>query len=65
MADDRKTDRYAIRKNGAGWTVYEVWTGEPAIVGMLPQTGLSVDDAKHTANLLNRHAQTGDSSMRK
>jgi hypothetical protein len=64
MAEERKTDRFALRRDRTGWTVYEVWTGEAAVIAMVPQTGLSQDDAQHTAALLNRRARGGDRSMR-
>lgn len=65
MPDERKNDRYAIRRDAQGWTVYVIWTGEAAIVGGTPQAGLSEDDARHTVDLLNAQARRGDSSMRR
>ncbi|MDB5425496.1 MAG: hypothetical protein JWQ29_2912 [Phenylobacterium sp.] len=65
MPDDRKKERYALRPDAAGWTVYAVWTGEPAVVGGAPQTALAEADAKHMAKLLNTQARRGDSSMRR
>jgi hypothetical protein len=65
MPDDRKKDRYALRPDTAGWTVYEVWTGNPAVVAGVPQTRLSEDDAKHMAGVLNAQSRRGDSSMRR
>lgn len=65
MPDERKNDRYALRRDAAGWTCYVIWTGEPAQVGGVAQTGLSEDDARHIAQLLNAQSRMGDSSMRK
>jgi hypothetical protein len=65
MPDDRKKDRFALRRDGSGWTVYVLWTGEAAVVGGAPQTGLSEPDARHMVDLLNKQARQGDSSMRK
>ena len=65
MPDERKTDRYALRPDPAGWTVVELWTGKPAVVAGAPQTGLTEEDANHTAALLNKNARRGDASMRK
>jgi hypothetical protein len=65
MPDERKNDRFALRADGPGWTVYEVWSGNPAVVAGLAQTRLSEDDAKHMAGLLNAQARRGDSSMRR
>jgi hypothetical protein len=57
-------DRFATRPDPVGWTVYDVFTGEPLVIAMDPQTGLSKDDAEHTAALLSRRAQSGDRTMR-
>lgn len=46
--------RYVIRPDGRGYTVRDLWSGEPARLAGSPQVGLSQDDAEHTANLLNR-----------
>ena len=65
MPDERKKDRYAVRPDPKGFTAYVIYTGEPAKVGGVRQTGLSEDDAKHMASVLNAQAKRGDSSMRK
>jgi hypothetical protein len=65
MPDERKKDRYVMRSDAGGWTVLEIWTGQPAVVAGVPQSGLSEDDAKHMTDLLNTQARRGDSSMRK
>ena len=64
MAEERKTARFALRPDRRGWTVYEVWTSEPAVIALVPQAGLSEEDAQHTADLLNRRSRNGDRSMR-
>jgi hypothetical protein len=64
MTVHEKTERFSVRRDPAGWTVYEVWTGEPAVIALVPQTGLSEEDAKHTADLLNRRARGGDRAVR-
>lgn len=65
MPDERKKDRYALRPDRAGWTVLVLWTGKPAVVAGVPQTGLSEPDAQHMLKLLNAQSRRGDSSMRK
>jgi len=65
MPNQRKANRYDIRPDATGWTVVELWTGQAATIASKVQTGLSEDDARHTAELLNRHAKDGDSSMRR
>jgi hypothetical protein len=64
MAEERRTHRFAIRRDSTAWSVYEVWTGEAAVIALVPQTGLSEEDAQHTADLLNRRARGGDRSRR-
>ena len=54
-----KAIRYRSRPANGGWLVLDTWTGEPAQIGGLAQTGLSQIDADHTAAMLeNRSAQT-------
>ena len=65
MPDERKNDRYAVRADANGFTVYVIWTSEPAVVGGAAQMGLSEADAQHTASVLNSQARRGDSSMRR
>lgn len=56
-------ERYAIRPDPEGFSVYDVWTGETAVIAMTPQSGLSEVDARHTAALLNRRAAGGDRNV--
>ena len=65
MPDERKKDRFALRRDATGFTVYVIYTGEAAVVGGAPQTGLSEADAKHMTTVLNKQSRLGDSSMRK
>lgn len=51
------TQRYQGRPDREGYGVYDIWTGEPAIIAMTPQTALSREDADHTAELLNRRGE--------
>ena len=65
MPDERKKDRYAVRPDANGFTTFVIFTGEPALVGGVRQTGLSEADARHMAKVLNAQSRRGDSSMRK
>jgi hypothetical protein len=49
-------DRYTTRPDRDGFSVFDLWTGEVAVVAMTPQSRLSREDAEHTAELLNRRA---------
>lgn len=50
--------RFAVRADGPGYSVWDREAGEPAIIAGLSQTGLSRDDADHTAALLNSRNDT-------
>jgi len=56
--------RYDLREDSEGWTVFGVWTGEPAVINFVPQTGLDIQDADELAELLTRLADRGDRSIR-
>lgn len=55
--------RFVIRPDRQGYSVCDLWTGEPAVIALAPQTGLSQEDAEHTAELLNRRAEGGDRAV--
>lgn len=50
------TERFLVRPGPTGFSVYDVWTGEIAVIAMTLQDGLSREDAEHTAAMLNKHA---------
>lgn len=54
---------YDIRKEEAGWTVFEVETGHPAIVNDYLQVGLSLEDADDLADLLNHLATEAEHAI--
>lgn len=45
--------RYDVRKDSTGWTIYDVFTGEVAVVRMDPQTGMTEWDARYLQRILN------------
>jgi hypothetical protein len=55
--------RYVIRPDRQGFSVCDLWTGQPAVLAMDPQTGLSEEDAEHLAELLNKRALQGDRTV--
>jgi len=57
--------RYVIRPDDQGYTVRDLWSGEPARLAGRPQVGLSQDDAEHTAELLNRTLAESEESRSK
>lgn len=50
--------RYDIRRDPEGWTVFDVWTAEPVVIGA-PQVGLGLEAACDLADLLSRRAARG------
>ena len=52
--------RYQMRLAADGWTVYDVWTGQPVKFEGCWQTGLGYQSAELTANLLNWRVKEGD-----
>ena len=58
------TQRFVVRPDPQGFSVIDIWTGEPAVLAMAPQTGLAEVDAKHTSDLFNRFARNGDRTVR-
>jgi hypothetical protein len=57
-------DRFDVRADARGWTVYDIFTSEAAVIAMAPQTGLSRVDADHTAALLSERARRGDQTLK-
>lgn len=55
--------RFVIRPDREGYSVCDLWMGEAAVIATVPQTGLSQEDAEHTAALLNRRAAQGDRAI--
>lgn len=49
-------ERYVTRPDAAGFSIIDIWTGEPAVVAASPQIGLPQSDADHIAQLLNERA---------
>ena len=56
--------RYDIREDREGWTVIDVFTGEPVVIHGVPQTGLDIQDADELAELLEKPAMKRDRSLR-
>jgi hypothetical protein len=55
--------RYAIRPDRGGFSVFDIWTGEVAVVAMVPLNQLSRRDAEKGAELLNRRSERGDRTV--
>ena len=55
--------RYDLREDAEGWTVFDIWTGEPVVVGMVLQIGLDIQDADELAEWLTRFSDRGDRTV--
>jgi hypothetical protein len=51
------SERFAVRPDHTGFSVYDLWTGETVVIAMSPQDGLSRQDAEHTAAMFNKRAE--------
>lgn len=58
------SQRYDIRADSEGWTVFDLFTGEPVVIAMVPQTGLNIQDADQLAELLDHPAMMKDRALR-
>jgi hypothetical protein len=56
--------RYDIREDWEGWTVFDLFTGEPVAISDVPQTGLNIQDADELAELLDQKAFANDRTLR-
>jgi hypothetical protein len=52
--------RYDMRKDLAGWTVFDVWTGQPVVIGGRVQNCLEREAALELVTMLNDQARRGD-----
>lgn len=53
-------ERYDLRKDRGGWTVFDVWTGQPVVIAQRPQTSLAFKSACELIALLNAQARRGN-----
>ena len=56
--------RYDIREDREGWTVFDLFTGEPVVISDVLQTGLDIQDADELAQLLEHMAFAHDRTLR-
>ena len=56
--------RYDIREDNDGWTVFDIFTGQPVVIGLVPQVGLDIQDADELAELLDHKAFASDRALR-
>ena len=50
-------ERYDIRRDPRGWTLYDRFTGEAVVIATVCQAGLSHVDAIEMAYMLNQRAR--------
>lgn len=50
-------ERYDIRPDAYGWTLYDRFTGETVVIATVAQAGLSHVDAIEMAHMLNQRAR--------
>jgi hypothetical protein len=57
------SERYAVRPDPKGFSVFDSMTGETVAIAMTAQGGLSEEDARHTADMLNRRSPQGERAV--
>lgn len=58
------TDRFAIRADRIGFSVYDTWTGETAVVQKERLAGLEAEEAARQAAHLSQLERAGDRSIK-
>lgn len=58
------SQRYDIRREVGGWSVFDIFTGETVVIEGVPQTGLDIQDADELAELLDHPAMAQDRRLR-
>jgi hypothetical protein len=58
----RRDGRFVVQPDPTGFSVIDTWTGDPAVFAAIPQAGISEEDARDIAELLNRRAIRTDRS---
>ena len=56
--------RYDMREDCEGWTVFDLFTGEPVVINGVSQTGLDIQDADELSELLDHPAMMKDRTLR-
>ncbi|WP_194943602.1 hypothetical protein [Brevundimonas sp. SPF441] len=54
------TARFSIRPDTDGWTVFDLWTGQPAEIDGALQVGLDLATADDLADLLSNRQDLAD-----
>jgi hypothetical protein len=49
----RMVSRYDMRRDDEGYTVFDIWTGWPALIKGAEQIGLDIEQADDLVDLLN------------
>ncbi len=57
-------ERYDIKPDDEGFTVFDIFTGKPVVIMEVPQVGLEIQDASDLAELLDKPAMRADRNLR-
>ncbi|GAB4073131.1 hypothetical protein KHC28_00060 [Ancylobacter sonchi] len=50
---DRHLARYKVRREDDGWTAFDIFTGQPAVVNDVPLVGMDIEEADDIVDQLN------------
>lgn len=59
----RTRGRFVVQPDPGGFCVIDTWTGEPAVFARAPQVGVTEEDARDVAEVLNRRHWARDLPM--
>ncbi len=57
-------ERFDIRPDDEGFTVFDIFTGQPVVISGVLQVGLDIQDASDLAELLDNPSMRADRSLR-
>ena len=52
--------RYDFKRDAAGWTVFDIWTGQAVVLARRIQSSLSLREASELTRMLNEQARRGN-----
>jgi hypothetical protein len=52
--------QFDVKRDTAGWTVFDRWTGEPVVIGHVRQKGLTWGEASDVLRRLQSRGDDGD-----
>ena len=55
--------QFDLRRDATGWTVFDRWTGQPVVIGLVSQSGLNLAEAEDLVRRLNGRSDGDDRTV--